>query len=92
MALRVHYVRLLFPQFRLLRHTARALAPAVPAVALVLLVRWIDTGGRTATAAVAELLLYVAVTAAATLALERRLVAELLGYVRGMSTAQPAAP
>ena len=40
--------------------------------------------------AVAELALYVAVTVVATWAFERRLLREVLGYLRGGSAAAPA--
>jgi O-antigen/teichoic acid export membrane protein len=89
-AVRAHLVRRLFPGFRLLRHAARAAAPTLPAVAVVLLARAVETGPRSAWAAGSELVLYGAVTAAATVVLERRLLREVLGYVR--RRAAPAAP
>jgi O-antigen/teichoic acid export membrane protein len=88
-AVRAHLVRRLFPGFRMLRHAARAAAPTVPAAALVLLARALEPGPRRPWQAVAEVALYAAVTAAATVVLERRLLREVLGYVR--RRAAPAA-
>jgi hypothetical protein len=67
---------------------ARAIAPTVPAVLAVLGVRALVGDGSLAVA-VAELALYVAVTVVATWAFERRLVREVLGYLRGGSAAAP---
>jgi O-antigen/teichoic acid export membrane protein len=90
-ALRAHLVRRLFPGFRLWRHAARAAAPTVPAVALVLLARVLETGPRNGWHAVTELVLYAAVTVVATVVLERRLLREVLGYVRRRAAPTPAA-
>jgi O-antigen/teichoic acid export membrane protein len=76
------YLRRLFRGFRLLPHAARALAPSVPAVALVGLLRIAGTGDRTAAVAAVELVLYLLATAFATLALERRLLGEAVSYLR----------
>jgi O-antigen/teichoic acid export membrane protein len=74
--------RRLFPQFRLLRHAGRAVAPTLPAVAAVLLLR-LAVSDRGGAIVAAELVAYLAVTVAATLLLERSLLREVLGYVRG---------
>jgi O-antigen/teichoic acid export membrane protein len=81
LAARTYYLRRLFPGFRMVPWLARAIAPTIPAVATVLAVRQID-GHRTLGLALAELALYVGVTAAATYALERPLIREVIGYVR----------
>ena len=88
-ALRAHLVRRLFPDFRMLRHAARAAAPSVPAAALVLLARALETGPRRGWEAAAELVLYGVVTAGLTVVQERRLLREVAGYVR--RRAAPAA-
>jgi hypothetical protein len=49
----------------------------------------VESGERTAGAAVAELGLYLAATAAATFLFERRCIVEMLGYLRG--AVRPAA-
>ena len=83
LALRAFYMRRLFAGFNLLRQLARALAPNLPPVALVLLVRFgADTSERTPVQAIAELLLYAVAIAACTYVAERRLVDEMLGYLR----------
>jgi O-antigen/teichoic acid export membrane protein len=82
LAVRGLYTRRMFPGFRLLRQMARGFAPAVPAAGAVLLVRLVSGGHEGPPRAVAELLLYIALTAAATALLERPLLRELAGYVR----------
>jgi O-antigen/teichoic acid export membrane protein len=82
MAARLYYVRRLFPGFRFARYAVRALAPTVPAAAVVALLRAAETGSRSAATAVAEIVVFVAVCAAATWALERPLLREAAGYLR----------
>jgi O-antigen/teichoic acid export membrane protein len=79
---RMFYLRRLFASFRPIRHTARALLPSVPAVAVVLLVRLLVGEAESLPAALAMLALYVLVTLAATAVLERRLLREMLAYLR----------
>jgi O-antigen/teichoic acid export membrane protein len=79
---RWHYVRLLFPGIAVARYMARAVAPTVPAVAALLAVRSVESGPRTLGIALGELGIYVAVTVAATLLFERRLLVEVWGYLR----------
>jgi O-antigen/teichoic acid export membrane protein len=79
-AIRTHYLKRLFPGFRFLRYAARALAPTVPALAVVLGLRALIDDS--APVAVAELAAYLAVTAAATFATERDLLREAVGYLR----------
>jgi O-antigen/teichoic acid export membrane protein len=91
--LRAHYMSRLLPGFNLLRQLTRSVAPAIPPLLLVLLARWAVPGDRTLARAVSELALYVGVTVAVTFVLERRLVTELLGYLRRPTSAaaRPAA-
>ena len=79
---RWHYVRRLFPGLGVARYMVRAVAPTVPAVAAVLIVRALESGPRTLGVALGELALYVAVTAVMTLVFERRLLGEVWGYLR----------
>lgn len=80
---RAFYLRRLFPGFNLARHTLRALAPVVPAVAVVLALRLVGGGEATgALGMIAELSLYLLVAVVATVRLERPLLGELLGYLR----------
>jgi O-antigen/teichoic acid export membrane protein len=76
------YVSRLFPGFAAARHAARAIAPTLPAAGAVLLVRLAESGERSFAMALGELALYLAVTAAFTLVLERPLLREVLGYLR----------
>lgn len=80
---RVWYLSRLFPGFQILVHSARAIAPSVPAVAAILGLRAATELERTGTLALAELGLYLAVTAGATWALERSLLREVGSYLRG---------
>jgi O-antigen/teichoic acid export membrane protein len=81
-AVRTHYLRRLFPGFSMARHLGRAIAPTLPAAAVVLAARATGSGGDSLPAALGLLALYVAVTAVATAALERELVREVIGYLR----------
>jgi O-antigen/teichoic acid export membrane protein len=82
----------MLPGLRILRHTVRAIGPTVPAVAFVLVARVAESGSRTLALAVAEVVGYAAVTALATLLLERALLGEVRGYLRSASpTPTPAA-
>lgn len=83
LGVRRHYVRRLLPNVSLAALGARALAPVLAggaAAAALRLALW--GGSRGATQAVAEVVLFLAVTAAATWALERKLLAEALDYLR----------
>jgi len=89
LAVRVGYLMRLFPGFEMLRHAARAVAPTVPAVAVVLLMRLLPMHDhRTVAIALVELATFAVVTAVATVALERSLVREVLGYLRPAAVPQ----
>ena len=79
---RVWYLSRLFPSFQILVHSARAIAPSVPAAAAVLALRAATDLERSPSLAFAELGLYLAVTVAATWAFERPLLREVRGYLR----------
>jgi polysaccharide transporter, PST family len=79
---RTLYLTRLFPAHRMARHAARALAPSIPAVAVVLAARQLEPAHRSLALAVGELALYLAVTAVATVRFERGLLRELGGYLR----------
>lgn len=81
-AARAVYLRRLFPDFAMARHVARAFAPTAPAAAAVLGMRLLEGSGRSFGVAAAELVTYLAVTAVATFALERKLLGEVRGYLR----------
>ena len=68
----------------------RSVAPSVlPAVAILAL-RAVTDADRTLGLALGELGLYVALTVVSTIAFERRLLAELFGYLRRGMRAAPA--
>jgi len=79
---RMFYLRRLFPTFRFVRHTARALLPSVPAVAVVFAVRLMLGEESSLAAALGLLALYVVVTLVATALVERRLLREIVAYLR----------
>lgn len=78
---RAHYVRRLFPRFRLRAQLVRGFAPTLPAAAVVLAVRWGADAVGVGSLALLELVLFVAVTVGMTAALERPLLREMLGYL-----------
>lgn len=90
LATRTFYLSRLFPGFAMIGHSLRAIAPTVPAVLATLGVRAAESGSRSATDATMELVVYLAVTIAATLVFERALIREVLGYLGRRIT--PATP
>ena len=82
LVVRGYFLAKLFQGFSVLAHSLRAIAPSVPAVGAVLALRLAETGDRTGGMILAELALYVSVTAAATWFFERSLVREAVGYLR----------
>jgi O-antigen/teichoic acid export membrane protein len=87
--IRSWYMRQLFRGFNVVRQMTRAIAPTLPPAALVLLVRAVESGARTAPQVVFELILYWTAAVAATWLFERALVGELLGYLLGRRTRSP---
>lgn len=69
--------------FAMARHAARAVAPSVPAVAAVLVARFLEGGDPSAGYAIVELVLCVVATVVATYALECDLLREAVGYLQG---------
>jgi O-antigen/teichoic acid export membrane protein len=88
---RWYYLKRLFPDLRLARYVARALAPTAVAVAVVLGIRLAIEADRSVGLALVELAVYLAVNAALTIALERALLAEALVYLRRPRTASASA-
>jgi O-antigen/teichoic acid export membrane protein len=87
--IRVRYLMRLFPGFEMLRHAARAIAPTIPAADAVLIMRLLSLHHhRTAAMAAAELVSFVVITVVATAALERKLMREVLGYLRPAAVPQ----
>jgi O-antigen/teichoic acid export membrane protein len=81
--------RRLFHGFGVVRHSLRAVAPTIPAAAAVLGLRALEPAGAGTGYALVELPLYITMVIALTMLLERALVREVLGYVRGGTAARP---
>ena len=80
---RIWYLSRLFPSFQILIHSARAVAPSVPAAAAVLALRAATELDRSPGLALAEFGLYLVAAVGATWALERALLREVRGYLVG---------
>jgi O-antigen/teichoic acid export membrane protein len=78
---RIFYLVKLFPAFGVLRHSTQAILPTLPGAVVVLVARQFD-GGRTVAVAIVEAGVYLVVTAAVTLWVERPLLREVRGYLR----------
>jgi hypothetical protein len=88
---RAIYLARLFKGFALARHAVRAIAPTIPAVAAVALLRVVGPDERTLALAAGELAVYLLVTAVFTWRFERALLSEAGGYVRKAARPAPAA-
>jgi O-antigen/teichoic acid export membrane protein len=84
--LRGYYMRRLFGDFSALRQLVRSVLPTIPPAALILLLRATAGGTRSPARAILELVTYGAATVAVTYLLERPLMRELFGYLRGART------
>ena len=82
-AVRTYFMRSLFAGFSTFRQFWRAVAPVVPPVVLIAILRVIEAGHRTLPLALFEVALFAVGAALCTWAFERSLVRELVGYVRG---------
>jgi O-antigen/teichoic acid export membrane protein len=82
LAVRARYLSRLFEGFSFLVHLMRALVPTALAAAVILVERALTGADGTGVAAFAELGAYVALTVVATFVFERRLLAEMVGYLR----------
>jgi O-antigen/teichoic acid export membrane protein len=89
LVVRAYYLTRLFPAFAMLRHGVRALAPIVPAAVAVLATRALEGSHRSLATAIGEFVLYVVLTVAATLLLERPLLREMIGYLRPRVATEP---
>jgi O-antigen/teichoic acid export membrane protein len=82
LGVRGYYLAKLFEGFRILPHAARSFAPSVLPAAAILGWRALATPHRTPALAVAEAVVYLALTAACTAVFERDLLREVRGYLR----------
>ena len=81
LCVRAYYLSRLFEGFRILRHAARGVLPAVPATAVVLALRLAGPFDRSLGVAFAEVAVYGLVTVAVTWRYERGLLREMVGYL-----------
>jgi O-antigen/teichoic acid export membrane protein len=79
LASRAYCLRRVFPNFRMSRQALRAITPCLPAIGAVLAVR--AATPNSVTSAIAELVAYLAIVAAASVTYERALLREVLGYL-----------
>jgi PST family polysaccharide transporter len=86
-AVRVRYLRRLFPGAALASQVVRGLWPTVPAAAAVLALRAAEPGGRSPGRVLGEAVLFAAIAAGATYLSERPLLRESLAYLRGARVA-----
>jgi O-antigen/teichoic acid export membrane protein len=90
--MRLLFLRRIFPAFKALRYLARAVVPSILPVLAVLGLRTItEQDDRDLLVAAGEALLYLAMTIGCTWALEKSLLREVVGYVRGKAPVPVAA-
>lgn len=80
---RGYFLRQLFHGFKITPYLARSVLPSIPAAALVLAARFAAGTARGGANVAIELLIYVFSTAAFTWLVERDLLVEIGGYLRG---------
>lgn len=81
LAVRAYYLTKIFPMIAMVNHVAGAVVPTALGAGAVLLGRALTSGGGTVRS-VAEIVGYVTIVAAVTLATERALLRESVGYLR----------
>jgi O-antigen/teichoic acid export membrane protein len=91
LCLRAYYLTRLFPGFQMLLYGLRAITPTIPAVAATLALRAAGSG-RSPSQTIVEGAVYVGVTILCTWLLERPLLREAVGYVRGRAQPGIAVP
>jgi PST family polysaccharide transporter len=90
-AVRLWYLRRIFPGASFAAHIARGIGPTLPAAAVVLAVRAADPGGRSVARVALEAVAFAALAIGATVLSERALLRESVGYVRGRAAARATA-
>lgn len=81
-AMRAYFMRQVFPGFGIVGQALRAMAPTVPAVAAVLVLRLVEPDERTLLILAVELGLYFGLAALLTWMTEKVLLREAVGYLR----------
>ena len=82
LCMRAYFLRRLFPTFNPLTYAARALGPLVIPTLAVLAMRAAESGDRTLVTAGTEAVVYLGLVIACTYTFERRLVREIVTYLR----------
>jgi O-antigen/teichoic acid export membrane protein len=78
---RLWYLKRIFPGLPLAGHVARGLGPTIPAAAMVLAVRALEEGDRTAGMVIGEVALFAAAVVLSTYLTERALLREAAAYI-----------
>lgn len=86
---RGYFLRRLFHGFEITTHMLRAFAPTLVPVAAVFLVRLLSPDDDGLPQAIGEFVLYLALVVGCTLLFERRLVGEMIGYLRKRAQEPP---
>lgn len=94
LAVRGWFLSRLFEGFRIVLHLIRSVVPSIPPAAAILALHLLTDVERTLGLALAELALYVVLTAISTYLFERALIGEVIGYLRRAArpAAAPSAP
>jgi O-antigen/teichoic acid export membrane protein len=87
LVIRFLFLTRLFPGFRMITHSLRAIVPTAPAVGAVLALRALGVSSAEPLGAVAQMVTFGIVVAAATYVVERSLLKEAVGYVRRRAAA-----
>jgi O-antigen/teichoic acid export membrane protein len=90
LAVRLVYLRRLFPSFGLINHVGGAIAPTLLAAAVVLAGRALVPGAGGAARSIVEIAGYTLIVVITTWATERVLLREAIGYVRTAADRAPA--
>ena len=88
--LRGWYMSRMFPGFNVLRQLVRGVVPVIGPSALILAERALVPDGNSLARAATEMAIYAVLVIASTYVFERRLIRELVGYLRRPRAATPA--
>ena len=91
LAIRIVYLVKLFPATRMVSHVGRAIAPTLPATAVILIERAALGSGHGVLRVALEVGTYVLLVAIATWIMARPLLHEAVGYLRGSTAGKAAA-
>jgi PST family polysaccharide transporter len=89
-AVRLWFLRRIFPGFPMVAHMARGIGPTLPGVIAVLGIRLLESAPKTLSDLGLEVAAFITVTITSTWLSERRLLRESLGYLRGVRFGSPS--